>query len=129
MDSSGDIGQIGVNKVFPWSFRQAGRMNVAGDPIEPENIASSVAPPPSGFAARFTWRRVIAPVLLLASIIGVGVLLQGGEEKSSTPLGSAAVMDGGLARINGIVPVEADGWIPPSTGEAEIFDMPAGALS
>ncbi|MBG6183898.1 hypothetical protein IWX65_001866 [Arthrobacter sp. CAN_A214] len=56
-----------------------------------------------------------------------GILLLGGKEESSTPLGAAAVIDGGLARINGIVPVEEDGWTPQDAGETGVFDSPAAA--
>lgn len=64
-------------------------------------------------------------VVLLAVVTGGGMLFLGGEEKSSTPLGAAAVLDGGLARINGIVPVEEDGWTPPDAGGSMILDAPA----
>jgi len=40
-------------------------------------------------------------------------------------LGASATVDGGLARIQGVLPVEADGWMPPSPSAA--LTEPPGA--
>lgn len=40
-------------------------------------------------------------------------------------LGAPGTLDGGLARINGVIPVEVDGWAPP-TPSAALAAAPAG---
>ncbi|MBG6216241.1 hypothetical protein IWX75_000678 [Arthrobacter sp. CAN_A6] len=102
-------------------------MNAAGDPLEPGESLLPVSPPARATNTWLTSSRVIAFVVLLAVVTVGGMLLLGGKEKSSTPLGAAAVIDGGLARINGIVPLEQDGWTPPDAGATDVFDSAAVA--
>ena len=49
--------------------------------------------------------------LMMATLAGV-LLLTGA--KSSTPFGDTAAVPGGLARISAIIPLETDGWVPPT---------------
>jgi hypothetical protein len=75
------------------------------------------------------WRRsravsialIAVALLLLAGGVTVFVLPDGAPP--STPLGAAGSAPGGLARVNGILPVESDGWLPPDGSAA--FDRPA----
>ncbi|WP_299169626.1 hypothetical protein [uncultured Arthrobacter sp.] len=58
--------------------------------------------------------RLLVPLLLIAALTG-GLLFvfTAGKEEPATMLGAAGAVDGGLARINGIIPLETDGWSPP----------------
>lgn len=61
-------------------------------------------------------RRITVPLVLLALILlvpGVWILLVPQTTEVGTPLGAAADLPGGLARINGVIPLESDGWLPP----------------
>jgi hypothetical protein len=72
--------------------------------------------------------RVIVPLILLTL---VGTLVAGIVTASPrTPpamLGASGSLDGGLGRINGVIPLEADGWTPPAA-EAEFADPPDGEM-
>lgn len=62
-----------------------------------------------------TTQRWVLPVALLAVLgTGIGALHVANDEAPATMLGASSAVDGGLARINGIVPLETDGWEPPS---------------
>lgn len=55
----------------------------------------------------------VPAVLLLGLGSGLAwVLSNNAEEEPSTMLGATDEIDGGLARINGIIPLETDGWAP-----------------
>ncbi|MET1086300.1 MAG: hypothetical protein ABWY04_04135 [Arthrobacter sp.] len=55
------------------------------------------------------------PALLLA-LVGtlVGSILTAAPRRPPVLLGASTSLDGGLARINGVIPIEADGWKPPT---------------
>ncbi|MBO1269154.1 hypothetical protein [Arthrobacter cavernae] len=63
--------------------------------------------------ARTLRRRLLVPFILLTVLGGllVGVLASGTREPA-IPLGASASIGGGLARINGVIPLEVDGWVP-----------------
>jgi hypothetical protein len=58
----------------------------------------------------------IVPVAVLAAAgAGLGaVRLLNPPEVPATPLGAVASLDGGLARIHGIIPLESSSWTPPA---------------
>ncbi|MFJ6416789.1 hypothetical protein [Paeniglutamicibacter sp. NPDC091659] len=60
-------------------------------------------------------RFIIIPLAFLCILaIGFGYLLTTVKTKPSVQLGAPAEVPGGIAMITGIVPVELDGWQPPS---------------
>ncbi|MFC8038038.1 hypothetical protein ACFUOZ_01650 [Paenarthrobacter sp. NPDC057355] len=65
--------------------------------------------------------RVLVPLVLL---ILVGSLVTGivtaAPRKAPAMLGASGSLDGGLGRINGVIPLEVDGWAPPT--DAPAFD-------
>ncbi|GER24253.1 hypothetical protein NCCP1664_27480 [Zafaria cholistanensis] len=78
-----------------------------------------------GWAGR---ARLIVP-LVLALLVGAGfgaVLFQK-ERPAATMLGASGAVEGGLIRINGILPLEADGWLPPEAAPALEAPVPEGA--
>lgn len=64
--------------------------------------------------------RVLVPAALLIGVLGgtTWVLTNNVEEEPPAMLGASDTVDGGLARINGILPLEEDGWKAPANGEA-----------
>lgn len=73
--------------------------------------------------------RILVPAALLIGVMGgtTWVLTNGVEEEPPTMLGASDTVDGGLARINGILPLEADGWTPPANSAAMQTEVPDGA--
>ena len=59
------------------------------------------------------------PAILLA-LVGVLMvsILTAAPRKPPAMLGASASLDGGLARIHGVIPLEADGWMPSTTTTA-----------
>lgn len=58
--------------------------------------------------------RILVPAILLVlagSLVASVLLAPPG--KPPAPLGASASINGGLARINGVIPSDADGWMPP----------------
>jgi len=78
--------------------------------------------PASAPAPVFRRRRLIAIPLGLVCLLGIafGYLFLTAEVKPSAPMGASVDVPGGSASITGLVPLEIDGWQPPS---------PAAALS
>ena len=64
---------------------------------------------------------MVLALLLVAGGVAVFALPKGSQP--GTLLGAAGSVPGGLARINGIMPIESDGWLPP--GGSAVFDSPA----
>jgi hypothetical protein len=60
-------------------------------------------------------RRLMAIPLALVCALGLvlGYLFLTAKPEPGVPLGASASLQGGTARINGIVPLENDGWLPP----------------
>lgn len=88
--------------------------------------AGSPAPAPKPhWAARM--RLVVPLVLVLLVGAGLGAVLFRTERPAATMLGASGTVDGGLVRINGIVPLEADGWLPPDPAPALGAPVPDGA--
>jgi hypothetical protein len=73
--------------------------------------------------------RVLVPAVLLIGVMGgaAWVLTNNVEEEPAAMLGASDTVDGGLARINGILPLESDGWTPPANGAALEAAVPDGA--
>ena len=73
--------------------------------------------------------RVLVPAALLIGIIGgtTWVLTNNVEEEPATMLGASDTVDGGLARIHGILPLELDDWEPPANSAALDSAVPGGA--
>lgn len=70
-------------------------------------------------------RRFLIPAALLAlvALVLVGVLTAAPRTPAAL-LGASAPVDGGVARIQGVIPTEEDGWTPP--GPAPALATPAG---
>jgi hypothetical protein len=63
--------------------------------------------------------KILVPAILL-TLVGVIVasLLMATPRKPPAPLGASASVTGGVARINGVIPTEVDGWMPASAPAA-----------
>jgi hypothetical protein len=61
-------------------------------------------------------RRLMIIPLALVCVLGIafGYLFLNAEVKSSAPMGASVDVPGGSASITGLVPLEIDGWQPPS---------------
>jgi hypothetical protein len=73
--------------------------------------------------------RILVPAALLVGVIGgtTWVLTNNVEEEPAAMLGASDRVDGGIARIHGILPLETDGWVPPADGAALQTEVPDGA--
>ncbi|TFD71073.1 hypothetical protein [Cryobacterium sp. Hb1] len=65
-------------------------------------------------------RRLRVPLIGLGALFlaaAVIVIVIPGEQAEGTLLGASGTVSGGIARINGVIPLESDGWLPeePST--------------
>jgi hypothetical protein len=59
-------------------------------------------------------RLMVIPLALVCALgLVLGYLFLNAKPEASVPLGASATVPGGTARINGIVPLEDDGWLPP----------------
>jgi hypothetical protein len=57
---------------------------------------------------------LLIPISLLCGLgLVLGYLFLTARPEASTPLGASAAIAGGTARVNGIIPLEKDGWLPP----------------
>jgi hypothetical protein len=75
-------------------------------------------PPDTAVTGRTGTRRrrklLLIPISLLCALgLVLGYLFLTAKPEASTPLGASAVIPGGTARVNGIIPLEKDGWLPP----------------
>jgi hypothetical protein len=68
-------------------------------------------------------KMILTLLVLVLTGAAVTVFLLPSGDRSGTPLGAAASLPGGLARVNGVLPLETDGWTPPN-GSAR-FGEPA----
>lgn len=69
--------------------------------------------------ARLRRTRLLVPGILLALV--AGLLINIATAAPRTPpamLGASAELEGGLARIHGVIPLETDGWTPPAPAPA-----------
>lgn len=73
-------------------------------------------------------RPLIALAVLLLVLLGAGaaVLALPDPQQPGTSLGASAEVPGGLARINGVIPLEKDGWVPPVTTATLEQQIPEG---
>ncbi|VXB76852.1 conserved exported hypothetical protein [Arthrobacter sp. 9AX] len=72
--------------------------------------------------------RILAPALLLTLAAAlVASILMAPPRTPPALLGAAGNLDGGVARINGVIPLEADGWAPP-TAPAVLASPPGAEL-
>ena len=78
--------------------------------------------------ALFKRIKILVPVVLLA-LAGtlVASVLMTAPRKPPALLGASASVNGGLARIHGVIPTEADGWMPPMPG-ASLASPPGEGL-
>jgi hypothetical protein len=75
-------------------------------------------PPPAKAAHNRRRKLMLIPLSLLGAIaVVLGYHFVTAEPETSVPLGASSVIPGGMARINGIVPLEDDGWQPPVRSE------------
>lgn len=72
--------------------------------------------------------KILVPAVLLA-LVGtlVASVLLAAPRKPPALLGASVSLDGGLARIQGVIPTEADGWRPP-TPAASLANPPGAEL-
>lgn len=84
-----------------------------------------------GLPASRSWRRRIRfliPVILLIVVGAVlASVLMAAPRTPPALLGASASVDGGLARIQGVIPTEVDGWTPP-TPSAALPDLAGGGV-
>lgn len=63
--------------------------------------------------------RFLVPVVLLVLVGAVlATVLTAAPRTPPTLLGASATVDGGLARIQGVIPTEVDSWTPPTPSAA-----------
>jgi hypothetical protein len=63
--------------------------------------------------------KILVPAILLALVgILIASILTAAPRQPPAMLGASASLDGGLARIHGVIPLEADGWMPPTPSTA-----------
>ncbi|WP_159801355.1 hypothetical protein [Arthrobacter zhaoguopingii] len=66
-----------------------------------------------------TRTQILVPAVLAALLAALlAIVLTSPPRTPPVPLGASAGLDGGLARIHGVVPTEADGWSPPTPAAA-----------
>jgi hypothetical protein len=72
--------------------------------------------------------KILVPAVLLA-LVGtlVASVLMAAPRKPPVLLGASASLNGGLARIHGVIPTEDDGWMPP-TPTARLANPPGDGL-
>ena len=80
-------------------------MRAAGD------RSADVLPFNGSVAMRRRWL-VAAVGGLCLLLVGAVLLFLGNEAEPSTPLGASVAIDGGVSRLNGVIPLETDGWMP-----------------
>lgn len=80
---------------------------------------------PAQRAARLRWAIPLIVLLLVAGVV-LGTATRNGAPPA-TMLGASGAVDGGLARINGIIPLESDDWAPDGAAAALAAPVPAGA--
>jgi hypothetical protein len=69
----------------------------------------------------------LALVVVALLLLGAGIaVVAAPDEDPGTPLGAAGELPGGLARINGVIPLESDGWVPPEPVAALAEEAPEG---
>jgi len=69
-------------------------------------------------------------VLALILLIGAGLAVFVGATVRSepiAPLGAATDIPGGVARVNGVIPLERDGWLPADPPAVLTDPVPAGS--
>jgi hypothetical protein len=98
------------NRVSPWLMGHHAKMSI--------DEASQGAIPAPNDRRRPSRRAALAiiPVAVLAAAgagLGTARVLNPSEEPA-TPLGAVASLEGGLARIHGIIPLESSSWTPPT---------------
>jgi hypothetical protein len=72
--------------------------------------------------------RILVPAILLVLVGGlVASVLLAPPRKPPAPLGASASVNGGLARINGVMPSDADGQMPADVS-AVLADAPGEGL-
>jgi hypothetical protein len=63
--------------------------------------------------------RIVMPAVLIALVAALlAIVLASPPRTPPVPLGASAALDGGLARIHGVVPTEVDRWSPPTPAAA-----------
>lgn len=75
---------------------------------------------------KHTWILIPAALIALVGTLVVSVLLTP-PKTPPAPLGASATLDGGVARIHGVIPTETDGW-EPSTPSAQLAQQPNDEL-
>lgn len=73
-------------------------------------------------------RKVVISLAMVWFVMAAlaGVLLLTGT-KPSTPFGETAAVPGGVARISAVIPLESDGWVPPSAADRLAGPVQPGA--
>lgn len=70
--------------------------------------------------------KFLVPAVLLALVAAMLIsILTAAPRTPPAMLGASGTLNGGLARINGVIPVEVDGWAPP-TQSAALAAAPGG---
>lgn len=81
--------------------------------------------PRSAFRRRLRRPLVVLGVLILAA---AGIVLVTPEATGvGTMLGASGTVPGGVARVNGVIPLEVDGWLPDTRPGLPSGSAPAGS--
>lgn len=73
-------------------------------------------------------RSLLALALLVLIALGVAVFVDAAAKSEPiAPLGAATDIPGGVARINGVIPLERDGWLPTDPAAVLTDPVPAGS--
>lgn len=89
--------------------------------------AEAPSPPKTAVADTPLRRRLRVPLMVVGALLlaAAGVVITSPETKSEgTMLGASGTVTGGNARINGVIPLEVDGWLPD--GPATVLTESAG---
>ena len=110
------------SRVFPWCCYQNSAMTPAHATLRllsPDVGATTRQTRPGTPRTVFQRRRKIliplAAAWLVLALLAAVLLVTG--TRPSTPLGDTAAVPGGLARISAVIPLETDGWVPPSSAD------------
>lgn len=105
--------EVDENRVFPRFWAE-----ICGMGMGAEHLTQT---------SRIGRRLIFIPLAFLCILaVGLGYMFATAKAKPSVQLGAPAEVPGGIAMITGIVPVELDGWQPPSPVAALREDAQAG---
>jgi hypothetical protein len=101
--------------------------DTSSNPDPGPDLGTGSTPSPDDMSPAPRRPRALTAVLVVLALLlaagGAAVFAMPKGTSPGTPLGAAASVPGGLARVNGILPLEVDGWQPPDG--STVLDQPA----